>query len=37
MMFIIDIQRRTSEYIVDRKKYNNYAIVKSWLLVKIDF
>ena len=37
MMFIIDIQRRTSEYIVDRKKLNISAIVKSWLLVKIDF
>ena len=34
MMFIIDIQRRTSEYIANRKKLNIYEIVKPWLLVK---
>ena len=36
-MFIIDIQRRASENIVDRKKFNIYAIVKPWKLATIDF
>ena len=36
-MFIIDIQRRTSEYIANRKKFNISAIVKPWKLATIDF
>ena len=36
MMFIIDIQRRTSKYIANRKKLNIYEVVKPWKLATID-
>ena len=37
MMFIIDIQRRTSKYIANRKKLNIYEIVKTMATIKLSF